>query len=82
MGCDKEVNVTIRVGNESYPIHPLDATMPYSDLGLSGDGCVGTVCNAEFYFPMSCSSFLNQFQPITTAVGPDFDIILGMAAST
>jgi hypothetical protein len=42
MGCDKEVNITFKAGNQSYHINPLDATMSLSDLGVTGDGCVGT----------------------------------------
>ncbi|KIM80490.1 hypothetical protein PILCRDRAFT_822588 [Piloderma croceum F 1598] len=62
MGCDKEVNISIKAGGQNYPMHPLDTTMSYSNLGISGDGCVGT------------------FQPIgASAVGPDFDMIIGMA---
>jgi hypothetical protein len=51
MGCDKEVNISIKAGNQNYPMHPLDTTMSYSDLGIPGDGCVGTVRNYGFFPP-------------------------------
>lgn len=43
VGCDKEVNISFKAGNQTYLVNPLDATMKLSDLGVSGDGCVGAV---------------------------------------
>ncbi|KAF8524419.1 acid protease [Hysterangium stoloniferum] len=60
--CDQEVNLTIVIGGQKYPVHPLDTVS--SDLNATnanGDTvCVGT------------------FQPITTALDGTFDFIMGM----
>ena len=40
--CDAEINVTFKIGGQSYPIHPLDVTREFVD----SDGenyCLGTV---------------------------------------
>ncbi|KAI0045589.1 acid protease, partial [Auriscalpium vulgare] len=40
--CDIEVNITFNIGGQSYPIHPLDATL---DVGITDDNgknsCIG-----------------------------------------
>lgn len=44
MDCSMEVNITFKFAGNSYPIHPLDSTMPASDVGLTNDNfCLGTV---------------------------------------
>jgi hypothetical protein len=50
MDCDREVNITFKIGNQSYHVHPLDATVALTDVGVTGDGCVGTVSNLGFPF--------------------------------
>jgi len=56
--CDQEVNITFKAGNQSYHIHPLDATMSLKDLGLTGDGCVGT------FQPIAASAASSDFDVI------------------
>ena len=65
-------------GNVSFPIHPLDTSFNLSD---SSDGqiCVGGVriiSRGHPYVAHGLNMF--QFQPITTAASPDYDMILGM----
>lgn len=40
--CDAELNVSFKIGGQTYPIHPLDVTRPQTDD--SGNSyCYGTV---------------------------------------
>lgn len=40
--CDAEINVTFKIGGQSYPIHPLDVSRKVVDA--NGDSaCYGTV---------------------------------------
>ncbi|KAL5512740.1 hypothetical protein ACEPAG_3006 [Sanghuangporus baumii] len=63
--CDQMLNISLKFGGVTFPIHPLDASS--SDFGLTNSAgqkvCVGT------------------FQPITSAFSllGEYDIILGMA---
>ncbi|KAK0464234.1 aspartic peptidase domain-containing protein [Desarmillaria tabescens] len=68
--CDQEVNITFKFSSISYPIHPLDATMDPSLLGLTG------VVNSE-----GQSSCIGSFQPISfsTPGAQTYDMILGMS---
>ncbi|KAF8271974.1 aspartic peptidase domain-containing protein [Lactarius quietus] len=61
--CTTEVNTTIRFGNMSYPMNPLDINFSFTDSSNSSEDqtCYGA------------------FQPITTGASPDYDIIFGMA---
>ncbi|KAF9018388.1 acid protease, partial [Hymenopellis radicata] len=66
--CTQEVNITFQFKGVQYPIHPLDATMDVSSLGVDNitdsrghAACVGT------------------FQPIAFDAQGEFDIILGMS---
>ncbi|KAK0202036.1 aspartic peptidase domain-containing protein [Desarmillaria ectypa] len=52
--CDEEVNITFKFSGNSYHIHPLDATMDPSLLGLTG------VVNSQ-----GQSSCIGSFQPIS-----------------
>jgi hypothetical protein len=83
MPCDKEVNITFKAGGLSYHVHPLDATMEPSDLGLeAGKNCIGMVSPTTFlsFSVLQSSPVLYQFQPIAaSAANPDIDMILGMA---
>ncbi|KAF7981218.1 hypothetical protein HWV62_34561 [Athelia sp. TMB] len=40
--CDAEVNITLKFSGQSIPIHPLDATFPFSRIGSSRTDCYGT----------------------------------------
>ena len=44
--CTAEVNATIRFGNMSYPIHPLDINFSFTDSSNSSQDqtCFGAVC--------------------------------------
>lgn len=68
--CNEEVNITFKFSGNSYHIHPLDATMDPSPLGLTG------VVNSE-----GQSSCIGSFQPISfsTSGQQTFDMILGMS---
>ncbi|KAF5380669.1 hypothetical protein D9757_007060 [Collybiopsis confluens] len=68
--CDLEVNLTFKMGGIRYPIHPLDATLDPSILGIDDvqnsagkDSCIGL------------------FQPVSFDTGsdPTYDFILGMS---
>jgi hypothetical protein len=49
--CTAEINVTFKIGGQSYPIHPLDVTREAVDS--NGDKlCYGTVRVAS---PQSCA---------------------------
>jgi hypothetical protein len=62
MDCSMEVNITFKFAGNSYPVHPLDSTMPASNVGLQDDSfCLGT------FQPISSS-----------ATNADIDMILGM----
>ena len=40
--CEAEINVTFKIGGQSYPVHPLDVTREQTDS--NGDVfCFGTV---------------------------------------
>jgi hypothetical protein len=68
--CNLEVNLTFEISNVRYPIHPLDATIEPSILGLDN------VKNSE---GVDCC--IGLFQPISFDEGsdPTFDLILGMS---
>ncbi|KAK0504256.1 aspartic peptidase domain-containing protein [Armillaria luteobubalina] len=67
--CDEEVNITFKFSGNSYYIHPLDATMDASLLGITG------VANSQ-----GQSSCIGSFQPIGfTPSGNTYDMILGMS---
>lgn len=68
--CDLEVNMTLKFGGVSYPVHPMDATLKPSIVGLSG------VVNSD-----GKESCIGTFQPIVFDRGsnPTYDIILGMS---
>ncbi|KAF9029911.1 acid protease [Hymenopellis radicata] len=68
--CDQEVNITFKFSGQEYHIHPMDATLDPSLVGISSlknskgqDCCVGL------------------FQPIIFDTGdqPTYDMILGMS---
>lgn len=50
LSCDKEVNVTFKIGGEKYLIHPLDTTIEASDLGLEIDICIGAVGDSSYLY--------------------------------
>ncbi|KAK0487696.1 aspartic peptidase domain-containing protein [Armillaria novae-zelandiae] len=67
--CDEEVNITFKFGGNSYYIHPLDATMDASLLGITD------VVNSQ-----GQPSCIGSFQPLSfTPSSPTFDIVLGMS---
>lgn len=50
MPCDQEVSFSFKFGGKTYPVHPLDTTMPFSELDSSGrTDCVGMVSFSLFY---------------------------------
>ncbi|KAJ6549500.1 aspartic peptidase domain-containing protein [Mycena sp. CBHHK59/15] len=68
--CDQEVNITLKFGGVSYPVHPLDATIDPTIFGLSPrkNSKGENLC-------------LGLFQPVSfdTGSSPTYDIIFGMA---
>ncbi|KIK69757.1 hypothetical protein GYMLUDRAFT_34147 [Collybiopsis luxurians FD-317 M1] len=68
--CDLEVNLTFKMGGTRYPVHPLDATLEPSILGLDN------VQNSE-----GKDSCIGLFQPVSFDTGsdPTYDFILGMS---
>ncbi|KAL0960742.1 hypothetical protein HGRIS_005766 [Hohenbuehelia grisea] len=68
--CTTEVNITIKLGGVRYPIHPMDALLDPTLLGLTNvrnqageRSCIGTYQPVSFNLPKS----------------PNFDMILGMS---
>ncbi|KAF8650126.1 hypothetical protein AX16_005363 [Volvariella volvacea WC 439] len=68
--CDREVNITFKFAGKRYPIHPLDASLDPTLLGLP------RIRNSR---GQACC--IGTFQPFSFATGPspNYDIILGMA---
>ncbi|KAK0504254.1 aspartic peptidase domain-containing protein [Armillaria luteobubalina] len=67
--CDEEVNITFKIGDNSYHIHPLDATMDPSLFD-----------SPDLTDSKGRSFCVGSFQPFTyTPDTPTFDIILGMS---
>jgi len=87
--CDQEVNFSFVFSGVKFPIHPLDANMNGTDLGLTlsnGDSvCFGPVGATVFVIRAILTGFLSQFQPFSfdstfgSGQTPLFDMILGMA---
>lgn len=80
--CNQEVNLTFVIGGQKYPIHPFDVAMDVNitnNLNQPTGLCSGAA--SVFFFqhfrPLADSGI--QFQPITSAADPTFDMILGMA---
>ncbi|KAK7468975.1 hypothetical protein VKT23_003473 [Stygiomarasmius scandens] len=70
--CTIEANITWKIGGTRYPIHPLDATLKPSIMGMSDDAVVNS--NGD-----ECC--IGMFQPMSFDRGddPTYDIILGMS---
>ncbi|KAJ7274248.1 aspartic peptidase domain-containing protein [Mycena rebaudengoi] len=68
--CEQEVNITLKFGGVSYPIHPLDTTVDPAIFGL------GARKNSK-----GQNACLGLFQPFSfdTGSNPTYDMILGMA---
>ncbi|KAJ6508387.1 aspartic peptidase domain-containing protein [Mycena sanguinolenta] len=68
--CTQEVNVTLKFGGQSYPVHPLDAAVDPSTFSLPART---TASGAK-----AC---LGMFQPVSfdTGSNPTYDVIFGMA---
>ncbi|KAJ7078651.1 aspartic peptidase domain-containing protein [Mycena epipterygia] len=68
--CTQEVNVTLKFGGNSFPVHPLDTTADPTVFGLSPRKNSAGV-----------NSCIGMFQPVSFDVGssPTYDIIFGMA---
>ncbi|KAJ7079759.1 aspartic peptidase domain-containing protein [Mycena belliarum] len=68
--CKQEVNVTLKFGGKSYPVHPLDSTIDPKIFGLSARTNSAGV-----------NSCLGLFQPFSfdTGSNPTYDMIFGMA---
>ncbi|KAG6815160.1 hypothetical protein H0H93_010747 [Arthromyces matolae] len=68
--CLQEVNITFQFGGKLFPIHPLDATLDPTVIGLSEitDSKGNPLC-------------IGTFQPFSydTGAKPSYDMILGMA---
>ena len=79
--CDVEINISFKFGGVTFPIHPLDTVL---DLGATDDDgkkiCIGAVRYLET-MPTLTLLMHRQFQPISTAASPNFDMVLGMAFS-
>lgn len=81
LDCDKEVNITFKIGGKTYPIHPLDAIIDPVDISasLSSGRCIGSVSKTTQSL-VSISLTSQQFMPIPDPTAdPDVDMILGMA---
>jgi hypothetical protein len=51
--CDAEINVTFKIGGQSYPIHPLDVSR--QEIGTDGKPfCFGTVRVASPQLDVLC----------------------------
>ncbi|KAJ7601198.1 aspartic peptidase domain-containing protein [Mycena floridula] len=68
--CDQEVNITFQFNDQQILIHPMDATLNPTILGMD------PINNSE-----GKKSCLGMFQPISFDTGnsPDYDMILGMS---
>jgi len=77
--CDAEINVTFRIGGQSYPIDPLDVSR--KEQYTNGDTfCFGTVRVASLQNSV-CYADQRAFKfqaVIPGAQDPTFDGILGM----
>ena len=77
--CDAEINVTFKIGGQSYPIHPLDVTQ--EDVDSNGNFyCYGTVRVASQQSSVCwADNRAFKFQPmISESHDPTLDAILGM----
>ena len=77
--CDAEINVTFKIGGQSYPIHPLDVTQ--EDVDSNGNFyCYGTVRVASQQSSVCwADNRAFKFQPmISESQDPTLDAILGM----
>ena len=77
--CDQEINVTVVIAGQNYPIHPLDTSSENIDTTTQNgvQMCVGTVGHLSLAWQVFHAR--KQFQPITTALDGTFDAIMGMA---
>ncbi|KAJ6585306.1 aspartic peptidase domain-containing protein [Mycena capillaripes] len=68
--CTQEVNVTLKFGGKSYPVHPLDAAVDPTIFGL-----------APRKNSAGENACLGLFQPVSfdTGSNPTYDMIFGMA---
>ncbi|KAF7348309.1 Peptidase A1 domain-containing protein [Mycena sanguinolenta] len=68
--CTQEVNITLKFGGHSYPVHPLDAAADPSTFGLSARTTSS-----------GANACLGMFQPVSfdTGSSPTYDVIFGMA---
>ncbi|CAK5270490.1 unnamed protein product [Mycena citricolor] len=68
--CTHEVNITLKFGGVSFPVHPLDATVDPTIFGLKKKTTSAGV-----------TACLGVFQPVSFNTGsdPSYDIIFGMA---
>ncbi|KAJ7625282.1 aspartic peptidase domain-containing protein [Mycena polygramma] len=68
--CTQEVNVTLKFGGKSYPVHPLDTAADPTVFGLSARKTSS-----------GQNACLGLFQPVSfdTGSSPTYDIIFGMA---
>jgi hypothetical protein len=69
--CDEEINFSFVFGGVKIPIHPLDANMDGTALGVTYDN--GTIACFGPFQPVSFDSSFG------TGQAPTFDMILGMA---
>lgn len=68
--CTQEVNITLKFGGNSYPVHPLDASIDPQTFGLPAT----QTSSGE-------NACYGLFQPVSfdTGSNPTYDIIFGMA---
>nr|GAT43188.1 predicted protein [Mycena chlorophos] len=68
--CTQEVNITLKFGGVSYPVHPLDTTTDPTVFGLTARKTAS-----------GANACLGLFQPFSFDAGsdPTYDIIFGMA---
>ncbi|KAJ7486168.1 aspartic peptidase domain-containing protein [Mycena galericulata] len=68
--CTQEVNITLKFGGNSYPVHPLDTAADPTIFGLSARKTSSGV-----------NACIGLFQPVSFDTGsdPTYDIIFGMA---
>jgi len=57
--CDVEVNITFKIGGNSFPVHPLDATMAFGNLPPSNGKpmCIGAVSGLRYLSFRICSPY-------------------------
>lgn len=76
--CDAEINITFKIGGQTYPVHPLDTNSDDALTNPDGQTCLGAVRLVVVHlYPHHVLKPRFQFQPISSGASPTFDLILG-----